>query len=211
MRHIFEADSDSTLLNYQKRCPCGVHYCRITPEGMLTPCPYMPAVAGDLTQESFKDVWERAQLFQMLRNGKLGGRCGKCEYREVCGGCRARAYAQSGDPMGPDDSCVYEPTGERPLVRPQPAVTYGSESEPGLPWTPEAESRLAKIPSFVRGVVTQRVENFARERGHTIVDLDVMAQVRREMPVDFSKRLPFFLRRGVEEPMDEVQPETSDA
>lgn len=211
MRHIFESGGDSPLLNYKTRCPCGVHYCRITPEGKLTPCPYMPAVAGDLTQESFADVWERAQLFQMLRHGTLGGRCGRCEYREICGGCRARAYAQSGDPLGPDDSCVYEPTGDKPVITSSAAVTYGSAVEPGLPWTPEAEQRLAKIPSFVRGVVTQRVESFARERGYAIIDMEVMAEVRRVMPVDFSKRLPFFLRRGAEKPADGARSETSDA
>ncbi len=195
MRHVFDAGVDSPLLNYKTRCPCGVHYCRITPEGKLTPCPYMPAVAGDLTEESFGDVWERAQLFQALRHGTLGGRCGRCEYREVCGGCRARAYAQSGDPLGPDDSCAYEPTGEEPVVAPRRTVTYGSPAELELQWTPEAEARLAKIPSFVRGVVTKRVESFARERGHSTVDLEVMAEVRRALPVDFSKRLPFFLRQ----------------
>jgi len=195
MRHIYEAGHDSPLLSYRTRCPCGVHYCRITPEGKLTPCPYMPAVAGDLTVEGFEEVWREAKLFQMLRQGELGGRCGRCEYREVCGGCRARAYAQSGDPLGPDDSCVYEPSGEVPLVKPRADVTYGAPAEPELSWTPEARDRLGRIPSFVRGVVTERVEKFARERGYSRVDREVMAEVRRSLPVDFSKRLPFFLKR----------------
>ncbi len=196
MRHVHQADDDSPLLQYRTRCPCGVHYCRITPEGKLTPCPYMPAVAGDLTQEGFREVWERAELFQALRHGTLGGRCGRCEYQELCGGCRARAFARTGDPLGPDDSCAYEPTGERPLVRPGVPVTYGQEAPAELAWTPEAQARLARIPSFVRGVVTRRVETFARERGYGAVDLAVMAEVRRALPVDFSKRLPFFLRNG---------------
>jgi radical SAM protein with 4Fe4S-binding SPASM domain len=209
MRHAIQGDSDSPLLNYETRCPCGVQYCRITPEGKVTPCPYMPAVAGDLTRESFRDVWERAPLFQALRHGALGGRCGKCEYRKVCGGCRARALADTGDPLGPDDSCVYEPDGLAALVEPRSAVTYGRAADPELFWTPEARDRLARVPSFVRGVVTKRVEEFARARGYAAIDLEVMAEVRRALPVDFSKRLPFFMRGGA----DEAAParETSDA
>ena len=55
---------------------------------------------------------------------------------------------------------------------------------------------MQRIPSFVRGVVAARVENFARERGRDVVDLSLMEEVRKSMPVDFSKRLPNFLRRG---------------
>ncbi|HUG38471.1 MAG TPA: radical SAM protein, partial [Candidatus Limnocylindrales bacterium] len=199
MRHVLEADDDSPLLNYGTRCPCGVHYCRITPEGKLTPCPYMTAVAGDLLEESFSDVWSTSTLFRALREGALGGRCGQCEYRKVCGGCRARAFAAAGDPLGPDESCAYDPPGDRPLVQPRPAVTYGRSVDPELPWTPEARERISRVPSFVRGVVTRRVEDFARARGYTTVDAEVMAEVRRSLPVDFSKRLPFFLRDSADE------------
>ena len=194
MRHALEADEASPLLNYETRCPCGVHYCRITPEGKVTPCPYLPAVAGDLLEESFGEIWQRAELFQALRHGSLGGKCGKCEYRKVCGGCRARAYAMTGDPLGPDDSCAYDPPGDVPLVEPRRSVTYGRAVDPELPWTPEATDRLSRIPSFVRGVVIRRVEEFAQTRGYAVVSAEVMAEVRREMPVDFSKRLPFFMR-----------------
>ena len=196
MRHVHGGDPDSPLLNYRTRCPCGVQYCRITPEGKLTPCPYTPTVAGDLRVSSFREVWERSPVFHALRHGELGGKCGRCEYREICGGCRARAEAVTGDLLGPDDSCAYEPSGLEPLVRSGRAVTYGAPGPRTLPWTAEAEARIGRIPSFVRGVVTSRVERFARDRGRSVVDLEVMAEVRREMPVDFSRRLPFFLRRG---------------
>jgi len=208
MRHVIEAGGESPLLNYATRCPCGVQYCRITPEGKLTPCPYMPAVAGDLTRESFGDVWRESSLFEALRGGALSGRCGRCEYRGVCGGCRARAFAQSGDPLGPDESCAYDPPGDRPLVEPPQQMTYGGTATQGMPWTPEAEERISRAPSFVRGVVTQRVEDFARRHGYTVVDLEVMAEVRRKMPVDFSKRLPFFLKDSKSAP---EHVETTDA
>ncbi|MBI4545429.1 MAG: radical SAM protein [Gemmatimonadetes bacterium] len=105
MRHAYQAAADSPLLNYETRCPCGVQYCRITPEGKLTPCPYLPAVAGDLRRQSFAEVWTGSALFRALREGELGGKCGRCEYRKVCGGCRARAFADGGDFLGPDLSC----------------------------------------------------------------------------------------------------------
>lgn len=198
MRHALEAETDSPLLNYETRCPCGVHYCRITPEGKVTPCPYLPEVAGDLRRQAFADVWWGSSLFRDLREGGLGGRCGRCEYRKVCGGCRARAYAVTGDWLAEDGSCSYEPTGEAPAIESRRAVTYGRAAEPSLPWDDDARRRIERVPSFVRGVVTARVEAFARERGYARVTAEVMDEVRRSMPVDFSRRMPFFLRREAE-------------
>ena len=195
MRHVYERDHDSSLLHYQTRCPCGVQYCRITPEGKVTPCPYMPEVAGDLTARTFGDIWKDAKVFKLLRNGDLGGKCGRCEYREVCGGCRARAYAVDGDFLGPDLSCAYEPApGVAPIVPVTRDVMYGESPTLGLPWSPEAEARLSSIPSFVRGVVGNRIEKFAIEAGYDLVTLEVMSEVRKGMPIDFSKRMPFFAR-----------------
>src|SRR5205823_5785247 len=114
MRHAREAAAggadaaaDSSLSRYATRCPCGVQYCRITPEGKVTPCPYIPEVAGDLRRQSFAEVWRESPLLLRIREGTLGGKCGRCEYREACGGCRARAFADSGDVMGADESCAY--------------------------------------------------------------------------------------------------------
>jgi AdoMet-dependent heme synthase len=193
MRHIYETDAESPLLNYATRCPCGVQYCRITPEGRVTPCPYLPAVAGDLRRQSFAEVWN-APLLQRLRAGSPGGKCGRCEYRGVCGGCRARAFAASGDVLAEDASCVYEPTGDRPVIVPPRPVTYGASVERGLAWSDEARRRIERVPGFVRGVVVARVEQFARDRGHACVTAELLDEVRRALPVDFSKRLPFFAR-----------------
>lgn len=195
MRHAWEAGGDSPLLNYETRCPCGVHYCRITPEGQVTPCPYMPAVAGDLRESSFGAIWNGSELFARLRAPELGGKCGDCEYQLVCGGCRARAYAATGDPLGPDMSCNYEPDGRVRTVQPAASsVTYGSEPrKPQLAWTPDAEARVSRIPSFVRSVVVDRVETWARENGHSEVTAEMLSEMRSRMPVDFSRRRPFFL------------------
>jgi AdoMet-dependent heme synthase len=194
MRLIAERAPDSPLMNYQTRCPCGVHYCRITPEGRVTPCPYTPAVAGDLRTRAFADVWWGSPVFRALRDGSPGGKCGRCEYRELCGGCRARAHAVTGDLLAEDASCAYEPTGLEPVVRPARPVAYGQPAAPELEWDEEARARMDRVPSFVRGVVTKRVEAFARERGHARVTAELLAQVRDSMPVDFSGRKPFFLR-----------------
>ena len=194
MRHVHARDPESTLLSYETRCPCGVQYCRITPDGKLTPCPYIPTPAGDLREQAFGDVWRESPLFRQLRQGTLGGKCGECEYRRVCGGCRARALAVEGDVLAADPGCAYEPPGDLPVVAPPREVTYGAAVATGMRWSPEARARLERIPSFVRGVITQRLEAYARERGLTEITPDLMAEVRRAMPVDFSKRAPFFAR-----------------
>lgn len=196
MRHLYRSDPDSPILNYATRCPCGVQYCRITPDGKLTPCPYLPAVAGDLRQQTFGEIWRDAPLFQELRSAALGGKCGRCEYRKLCGGCRARAYAHEGDALAADPSCVYEPPpdGTVPVIERVRDVSYGMRVEATMRWSPAAEERIRRVPSFVRGVVVKRLEQYARERGLSEVTVDLMSEVRRAMPVDFSKRLPFFAR-----------------
>lgn len=194
MRLAVRHAPDSPLLNYQTRCPCGVHYCRITPEGKVTPCPYTPAVAGDLRARSFQEVWFGSPVFRALRHGELGGRCGRCEYREVCGGCRARAHAESGDLLAEDGSCAYEPT-DGPVVRPARDAAYGRPATQELQWDAAARERMGRVPSFVRGVVMRRVEAFARERGIQRVTTETLEEVRRAVPADFARRTPFFLGR----------------
>ena len=115
-----------------------------------------------------------------------------CEYRQVCGGCRARAFATTGDVLAADPSCTYEPRPGAPVVTPQRAVTYGKEFQRALSWSPAARARLERIPSFVRGVVAQRVEQYVRGQGGQEVTVETLSQVRRAMPIDFSKRRPFF-------------------
>jgi hypothetical protein len=67
-------------------------------------------------------------------------------------------------------------------------------SSPTLEWTEAATARTRRIPGFVRGVVVSRIEAYARSHGHAVVTVELMDEVRRTLPVDFSKRMPFFLR-----------------
>ena len=91
-------------------CQAGTGVCFISFEGEVFPCGYLPAVAGDLRQQSFADIWNHAAVFAGLRDtAKLEGKCGCCEFRNVCVGCRARAYAANGNYMAEEPFCVYEP------------------------------------------------------------------------------------------------------
>ena len=93
-----------------KGCLAGTGVCFISHQGEVYPCGYLPTLAGDLRKERFADVWNNAEVFQTLRDDDgLKGKCGCCEFRHVCMGCRARAYAATGDFMASEPFCVYEP------------------------------------------------------------------------------------------------------
>lgn len=93
-----------------KGCLAGTGVCFISHEGEVFPCGYLPAKAGDLRAQSFREVWENSVIFEALRDtGNLKGKCGCCEFRNVCMGCRARAYAATGDMMAEEPFCVYQP------------------------------------------------------------------------------------------------------
>jgi radical SAM protein with 4Fe4S-binding SPASM domain len=101
-----------------KGCLAGTGVCFISHQGEVFPCGYLPALAGDLRKQSFAEVWTKSQVFETLRdNNQLTGKCGCCEFRNVCMGCRARAYAATGDYMAAEPFCVYEPK----TLPPQPA------------------------------------------------------------------------------------------
>jgi radical SAM protein with 4Fe4S-binding SPASM domain len=93
-----------------KGCLAGTGVCFISHEGEVFPCGYLPVIAGDLRRQSFTEIWEHAEVFQQLREvDNLKGKCGCCEFRNVCMGCRARAYAATGDFLDEEPFCVYEP------------------------------------------------------------------------------------------------------
>src|SRR5207247_9971872 len=190
-RHVRALDPDAAVLDYQTRCPCGTQYCRITPDGKLTRCPYLPEVAGDLRAQSFGEIWRSSALFRHLREGTLGGKCGRCEYQKLCGGCRARAFALEGDVLAADPSCTYEPRGIE-VIEPG-SVSYGSDFTPALTWTAAARTSLERIPSFVRGVVAKRVEDWARARGLNEFIHELMTEISILMTVHFSKQRIFFV------------------
>ena len=103
----------SDLNAMTKGCQAGTGVCFISHEGEVYPCGYLPVVAGDLRKQTFLDIWENSTVFHELRDvSGLKGKCGCCEFRNVCMGCRARAYAASGDFMAEEPFCVYQPRTE---------------------------------------------------------------------------------------------------
>jgi len=78
--------------------------------GDIMPSGFLPLPAGNVRQDDVVEVYRRHPLFRSLRDPSLlKGRCGRCEYREVCGGQRGRAYGVTGDYLETDPACVYEP------------------------------------------------------------------------------------------------------
>ncbi len=93
-----------------KGCLAGQLISLIDVDGNVLPCSYFPISAGNVKEKSFKDIWENSKLFKDLRDFKsYKGRCGSCEYVNVCGGCRARAYAVTGDYMDEEPFCSHVP------------------------------------------------------------------------------------------------------
>jgi len=190
-RIIWELDPTSPLLrNYAHgSCPAGKYYCRITPEGDVTPCPYMPVSAGNLRERSFADLWHSAGVFNDLREPKLGGRCGACEFSKICGGCRCRAYAAYGDYLAEDPACAYRPGQHGGTLIDLPAdQTFGLEVSYELQWEPAARARLDAIPSFARGMVVKAVEAYARSSGGRVITGEMLAEVRQKWGGRFRPR-----------------------
>ncbi len=89
-------------------CGAGRIYAAIQPNGDVTPCVFMPITVGNIREKPFWDIWTNTPLFNLLRDrDKLKGFCRRCPYRNVCAGCRARAYGYYNDPMAPDPGCIY--------------------------------------------------------------------------------------------------------
>jgi radical SAM protein with 4Fe4S-binding SPASM domain len=110
---------------WRQGCIAGRSYCRVTPDGEVTPCPYLPLGVGNVRDSSFGAIWHGAPVLRLLRApGALRGKCGRCEYTGVCGGCRARAFGLTGgthsgcgrsggplegDYLAEDPWCPHEP------------------------------------------------------------------------------------------------------
>jgi len=93
-----------------KGCLAGSGVCFISHEGEVFPCGYLPVLAGDLRKQPFAEIWRDAEVFNKLRDtGNLEGKCGCCEFRNICLGCRARAFAATGNYLDEEPFCVYEP------------------------------------------------------------------------------------------------------
>jgi AdoMet-dependent heme synthase len=88
--------------------------------GNVCPSGFLPAPRGNVRADDLIQIYRRDELFGRLRNpNALLGKCGRCQFRAICGGSRSRAFAATGAVMASDPLCVYEPgPGVAPLVSP---------------------------------------------------------------------------------------------
>ncbi len=195
-RVLYQNNPENPLLKTDaSSCLAGTHYCRITPEGDVTPCPYMPASIGNVKTRSFVDIWENSEQFKRFRYPALKGKCGICEFRLICGGCRAKAYASTGDYMDVDNWCVYEPSLEAgdsvtgvskpipvPSFDPLPDADGSTAQRFEIQWTEEAEERMKKIPFFIRSKIKSAIEQYARKTNCHIITPEILKEMRDKAP-----------------------------
>ncbi len=86
-------------------CIAGSRFVFVSRRGEVYPCGYLPLLAGSIREKRFTEIWEGSPVLKALRERELKGKCGGCSFRQACGGCRARAYALTGDFLGPDPLC----------------------------------------------------------------------------------------------------------
>jgi radical SAM protein with 4Fe4S-binding SPASM domain len=108
--HFYNPHLHGQLLNLSEfigGCGAGRFYCALDPDGTITPCVFFPLPVGNIREDDFEEIWDNHPVFWDLRNReKLKGHCGECEFKYVCGGCRARGYGYFGDYLAPDPGCI---------------------------------------------------------------------------------------------------------
>jgi heme b synthase len=91
-------------------CLGGITFCFISHTGDVQPCGYFDMQLGNVKEQPFSEIWTNSKVFNELRDySLLKGKCGACEYKAVCGGCRARALSVTGDYLAEEPYCVYQP------------------------------------------------------------------------------------------------------
>ncbi|MCQ9205874.1 MAG: radical SAM protein [Omnitrophica bacterium] len=100
-----------------KGCLTGQGVCFVSHKGEVFGCGYLDILAGDLRKQDFRKIWFESELFKSLRDdSQLLGKCAICEFKKVCGGCRARAYAATANYLEEEPECLYQPLTEKSLT-----------------------------------------------------------------------------------------------
>jgi heme b synthase len=103
-------EGHGSMNSLTRGCLAGIGFCFISHVGKIQGCGYLDVEAGDLKQQSLSQVWQTSPLFLQLRDlSNIKGKCGVCEFKKVCGGCRARAYEMNGDYLAEETCCIYQP------------------------------------------------------------------------------------------------------
>lgn len=116
------------------RAPLGINdgkgFVFISHLGDIQPSGFLPITAGNVRRDELIEIYRQSPIFRALRDtSQLRGKCGRCEFKNVCGGSRARAYAMTGDYLGEEPLCVYQP-GERDAVPTNTAQVPPSSGQP---------------------------------------------------------------------------------
>lgn len=100
-----------------KGCLAGTGVSFVSHRGEVFPCGYLPVEAGNVRKDNFGAIWQDSPLFQDMRDpDKLEGKCGACQFKHVCGGCRARAYGMTGNYLAEEPFCAYDPVTRKVMV-----------------------------------------------------------------------------------------------
>jgi radical SAM protein with 4Fe4S-binding SPASM domain len=93
-----------------KGCLAGLGVLFVSHRGDVYPCGYLPVNCGNILEKRLIEIWDQSEDLARLRDaGALEGKCGVCEYKQVCGGCRARAFGMTGNYLGEEPFCAYHP------------------------------------------------------------------------------------------------------
>jgi len=93
-----------------RRVNDGKGFMFISHTGNVYPSGFLPIHAGNIKETPLAEIYREAPIFKALRDtSKLEGKCGACEFKELCGGSRARSYAVTGDPLAAEPCCIYQP------------------------------------------------------------------------------------------------------
>ena len=112
-----------------RRVNDGKGFVFISHVGNVYPSGFLPIFAGNIRQTPLAEIYRDAPIFKALRDtSRLEGKCGACEYKEICGGSRARAYALSGDPLAQEPCCIYQPRNWTPRAAGEPAAICQPEN-----------------------------------------------------------------------------------
>lgn len=114
----------------------------VSHDGEVYPAGFLPLPLGNVRRESIVEIYREHPLLKQIRAGRFHGRCGACEYADLCGGSRARAFASSGDPLGADPACPYVP-GSAPTGVDPPLLPRGGDLGRKIDQPGEAGSAVA--------------------------------------------------------------------
>jgi len=172
-------------------CMGGKSFAFVSHSGKVQICGFLDVECGDLRRENFdlRKIWETSDVFRRVRDvGAYGGRCGRCEYNAVCGGCRARAYAMTGDYLSEEPFCIYRPAHSTSTPRkPTPLSNLDKLDRTILAFV-QADFPAAACPFEVLAARLGVAPQECLARVHRLVDSGF---IRRIGPIFNSRRLGY--------------------